>query len=214
MTSLLAVLVAASAFAATPAETARAAFRSGLLAHIDGDLPRALAHWRRCLMVAPEGSRERADCDLYEDMYGASLPPDAPGRHPAARHAFRQGAKAYKGGDLRAAARLWREGLAASPEGSRDNQDNMTALQLVRSATPPPAAAPVAPSAAAAAPRNAESDAQAKKAFMTGMMLYQGGDDAGAEKEWRRCLTLAVPGGNNESECKSFLEMLAARRKR
>lgn len=215
MNILLSALLAVSAFSATPAEKARAALRSGLLAHIEGDAPRALAHWRRCLMLAPERTQERADCDLYEDMYAASLPADAPGTHPASRRAFRQGAKAYRGGDLRAAARLWREGLAAAPEGSRDNQDNMTALALVRPAPSAAAApAPAAPAPAASAPRTAESDAQAKHAFMTGMILYQKGDDAGAEASMRRCLSLAVPGGGNEQECKSFLEFLATRRRR
>ncbi|MDX6770995.1 MAG: hypothetical protein SF051_15790 [Elusimicrobiota bacterium] len=204
--SLLPLLLAALSWgASSPREEARVLFQAGLRAHADGDAKGALKKWRRCLEVAPPRSPERGDCALFEDMHGRSRAQDADDAHPRARRAHRAGLVAYRAGDTAQAGRLWRACLANAPAGSAVVQDCLTSLELVK--------APSAPAPTVRAPRARSEDA-ARRVYMEGMVLFQKGDEAGAERAWNECLELAPPRGPTELDCRAGLGFLASRRGR
>ncbi|MDX6771011.1 MAG: hypothetical protein SF051_15885 [Elusimicrobiota bacterium] len=124
------------------------------------------------------------------------VPVSGPHRRRADLH-FRAGADYYFNDDPQGARREW-EACALLDEG---HPFCALGRRLVA----------VAPGGAARAARRSDRDAQ--QSYLSGMIRFQKGDDAGARREWKACLAQR-PDADTRLDCQAALRKLDAPRPR
>lgn len=227
LTAAVIVAAACSHLRPSPAQTpARRDFLAGVEAHRRGADNEAAEDWERCLREAAPAGQDAQDCTVSSELLrelsaakiaqSAATPAAAPSPAPApkakpaapspvdalrrAEQIYLEGVVDYENADWLKARAAWTKCSRAAPFDSEVATDCRAGLaKLVQKLGEQPSV-PLAGSA--------DAGRRAQQSYLEGVIYYQKGDYIKASDAWRKCVELAVPGGDGADDCRAGLARL------